>query len=217
MTSSIVALFFLRNPCSACVGLPSALYAAFAGGPLTSSSRSASRSAMFGRYTISRRGVLLTMGELPRTCANCCRSVACAASCIHAGISSSSSSKRYSAMILCSGGRSRPPAAGARSGCRYTQQREPQRFARLEVLLRARHRQLAHALDHADALCHRDRAARVESVEHVRALQRPVVRRQHQLFRQAPLRLGLVCVEQLPVQRDVRDFEVVLRELVFVL
>ena len=45
----IVALFFFRNPFSACVGFPSASYAALTGGPLTSSSRSASRSGICGR------------------------------------------------------------------------------------------------------------------------------------------------------------------------
>src|SRR5437588_426322 len=87
-------------------------------------------------------------------CGTRCCSVACAASCIQAGISSSSSSKKYSAI-------------------RRLQQREPQFLTPLEVLLRAPHRQLADALDHADALGHRHGAARVEDVEHVRALQRP--------------------------------------------
>src|ERR1051325_8027737 len=138
------------------------------------------------------------MGELPRTCANCCCSAACAASCIHAGISSRSSSTKYSAI-----GR--------------LQQRKSKLLTPIEILLGARHRQLAHALDHADALGHGDGAACVEGVEDVRALQRPVVRRQHERLRQAPLRLGLVRVEELPVQGDVGDFEVVLRELVLVL
>src|SRR3954469_354978 len=165
MMSPIAALFFFRNPFSACVGFPSASYAAFTGGPFTSSSRSLSRSGMRDRKKMMRRGVLLTMtgfrssGGSPRSCVSfvsCWRSVACAASCIHAGISSVSSSKKYSAI-----GR--------------LQQRKSERFARFEELVRAGDGQLAYALDDAHALRHRNGAARVERVEDVRALQCPVV------------------------------------------
>ncbi len=38
-------------------------------------------------------------------------------------------------------------------------------------------RQVAYALDHADAFSHANRAARIEDVEQVRALERLVVRR----------------------------------------
>src|SRR5438270_2155450 len=166
MTSPIAALFFFKNPFSAWVGFPSASYAAFTGGPFTSSSRSLSRSGMCDRKKMMRRGVLLTTtglrssGGSPRSSVSlvsCCSSVACAASCIHAGISSVSSSKKYSAI----GG---------------LQQRKSERFARGQVLMRARDGQFAHAFDDADALGDRHRAARIERVEHVRTLQRPVVR-----------------------------------------
>src|SRR5436305_7691403 len=172
MTSAIAALFFFRNPFSACVGLPSASYAAFTGGPFTSSSRSLSRSGMCDRKKMMRRGVLLTttglrsFGGSPRSSVSlvsCCSSVACAASCIHAGISSVSSSKKYSAI-----GR--------------LQQRESERFAGRQELVRARDGQLANAFDDADALRDRHCAAGVERVEHVRALQRPVIGWQNELL-----------------------------------
>src|SRR5436309_2468909 len=207
MMSPIAALFFFKNPFSACVGFPSASYAAFTGGPLTSSSRSLSRSGMCDRKKMMRRGVLLTTtglrssGGSPRSSVSlvsCCSSVACAASCIHAGISSVSSSKKYSAI-----GR--------------LQQRESERFARSEELVRACDGQLANALDDADALGDRDRAARVERVEHVRALQRPVVCGQDEFLVETAFRFAFVGVEKFPVQRDVGGFEVVLRKLVLVL
>src|SRR5947199_12285 len=134
ITSARVALFFFRNPFSACVGLPSASYAAFTGGPFTSSSRSLSRSGMCDRKKMMRRGVLLTTtglrssGGSPRSSVSfvsCCSSVACAASCIHAGISSVNSSKKYSAI-----GR--------------LQQRKSERFAGGEELMRASDGLLAH-------------------------------------------------------------------------
>src|SRR5207244_7242538 len=84
------------------------------------------------------------------------RSMFCAASCIQAGISSVSSSKKYSAI-------------------RGSQQREAERFARGEELIRAGHGQIAHALDHRHALGDGDGAARVERVERVRGLEREVV------------------------------------------
>src|SRR5438270_3948015 len=203
MTSPIAALFFFKNPFSAWVGFPSASYAAFAGGPFTSSSRSFSRRGICERKKMMRRGVLLTttglrsLGGSPRSSVSfvsCCSSVACAASCIHAGISSVNSSKKYSAI-------------------RRLQQRESERFARREELVRARDGQLANAFDDADALRHRDRAAGVERVEDMRALQRPVVRGQHQRFIETVLRFAFVHLEKFPVQRDVRGLEVALRKL----
>src|SRR6185369_5142115 len=114
-----------------------------------------------------RRGVVLTQ-TLPASppissmsFVRRCVSVAAAVSCIHAGISSASSSKKYSDI-------------GSPEG-------EAERLARGEVLLRAADREVAHALDHADALGHRDRAARVERVEDVRALQREVVAGEHEV------------------------------------
>src|SRR5258706_11339432 len=193
MTSPIAALFFFKNPFSACVGLPSASYAAFTGGPFTSSSRSLSRSGMRDRKKMMRRGVLLTMtglrvsGGSQRSCGsfvNCCSSVACGASCIHAGISSVSNSKKYSAI-----GR--------------LHQWKSERLARGQVLMRASDGQLAHALDDADALGHRDSTARVERVEYVRALQRPVVRGEDQLLVETMLRFTFVHLEEFPVQIDV--------------
>ena len=44
--------------------------------------------------------------------------------------------------------------------------------------LRHPHRNLTHALDHADALGHADRAARIERVKDIRALEHLVIRRQ---------------------------------------
>src|SRR3954466_679980 len=182
MMSPIAALFFFKNPFSACVGFPSASYAAFTGGPLTSSSRSLSRNGMCDRKKMLRRGVLFTTtglrssGGSPRSrvsFVSCCSSVACAASCIHAGISSVSSSKKYSAI-----GR--------------LQQRESERFAAREELVRAGDGQFANALDDADALRHRYRAARVERVEHVRALQSPVVRGENELLIETVLCLAFV-------------------------
>src|SRR5437763_13751814 len=184
MMSPIAALFFFKNPFSACVGFPSASYAAFTGGPFTSSSRSLSRSGMCDRKKMMRRGVLLTTtglrssGGSPRSSVSfvsCCSSVACAASCIHAGISSVSSSKKYSAI-----GR--------------LQQWKSERFACREELVRARYGQLANAFGDADALRDGNRAAGVERVENVRALQRPVVRGKDQLRIETALRLAFVCV-----------------------
>src|SRR5436305_3489045 len=181
MMSPIAALFFFKKPFSACVGFPSASYAAFTGGPFTSSSRSLSRSGMCDRKKMMRRGVLLTTtglrssGGSPRSSVSfvsCCSSVACAASCIHAGISSVSSSKKYSAI-----GR--------------LQQRKSERFARGQVLMRASDGQLANAFDDADALRHRDGATRIERVEDVRALQRPVVRGEDELRIETVLRFAL--------------------------
>src|SRR5712691_12894912 len=132
MTSSIAAAFFFRNPCSACVGFPSASYAAFFGGPLTSTVRSSSRSASPCSANAILRGVLLMHTSAPaNAAASRCRSVADAASCIQAGISSVSSSKKYSAM-------------------RGPQQREAQLLALGEELLRAGDGEVAHALDHRD-------------------------------------------------------------------
>src|SRR4051794_32877678 len=161
---------------------------------------------MCDRKKMMRRGVLLTMtglrssGRSPRSSVSfvsCCSSVACAASCIHAGISSVSSSKKYSAI-----------------GC--LQQRKSKRLARVQVLMCAGDGQLANAFDDADALGHRNRAARVERVENVRALQRPVVRGKDQLPIEAMLCFPFVHFEEFPVQIDVRGFKVVLRELVLV-
>src|SRR3954470_5155089 len=177
MMSPIAALFFFRNPFNAWVGFPSASYAAFTGGPLTSSSRSLSRSGMCDRKKMMRRGVLFTMtglrssGGSPRSrvsLVSCCSSVACAASCIHAGISSVSSSKKYSAI-----------------GC--LQQRKSERFAGREELVRAGDSQFADALDDANALRDRYGAAGVERVEDVRALERPVVCGENELVVEATL------------------------------
>src|SRR6476661_2840265 len=107
---------------------------------------------MCDRKKMMRRGVLFTTTGLrssgcsPRSSVSfvsCCSSVVCAASCIHAGISSVSSSQKYSAI-----GR--------------LQQRKSERLAGGEELVRARDGQLADALDDADALRDRHRAARVE-------------------------------------------------------
>src|SRR4051794_37823864 len=207
MMSAIAALFFFKNPFSACVGFPSASYAAFTGEPFTSSSRSLSRRGMCDRKKMMRRGVLFTTtglrssGRSPRSSVSlvsCWSSVACAASCIHAGISSVSSSKKYSAI-----GR--------------LQQRKSERFPRGQELVRTADGQLADALDDPHALRHRDRAAGVERVEHVRALQRPVVCGKDELRIEAAFRFCLVHFEKFPVQTDVRRLEVVLRKLVLVL
>src|SRR3954468_14004693 len=207
MTSPIAALFFFKNPFSACVGFPSASYAAFTGGPFTSSSRSLSRSGMCDRKKMMRRGVLLTMTGLRSSggssrssvsFVSCCSSAACAASCIHAGISSVSSSKKYSAI-------------------RRLQQRKSERFSRGQELVRTADGQLADALDDPHALRDRHRAARVERVEHVRALQRPVICGKDELRIEAALRFCLVHLEKFPVQTDVGGLEVVLRKLVLVL
>src|SRR5687767_12259560 len=117
------------------------------------------------------------------------RDSSCGCGSIHAGISSVSSSKKYSGI----GG------------------------SRLVVLLRAAESQVAHALDHAHALGDGDRAARVEGVEDVRALERPVIRGQDQLLVETAASFLLVDLEELPVLLDVGHFEVELRELVLLL
>src|SRR5687767_1172262 len=111
------------------------------------------------------------------------RASSCGCGSIHAGISSVRSSKKYSGI-----GR---------------QERESELAPGLEVLLCATDGQVADALDHADALGHRDCAAGVERVEDVRALQRPVVGGQDQLLVETPPRFTFVRVEELPVQFDV--------------
>src|SRR5438874_1855508 len=145
-----------------------------------------------------RRGVVVTV-TLPPNAASFSHSVFCAASCIHAGISSTSSSKKYSAIR------------------RNLEQWEAEGFARFEILMRAGHGEIAHALDHADAFGHRHRAARIERVEDVRALEREVIRGKNELLRETSLRFRFVGVEQLPMQIDVGDLEVVLREFEFFL
>src|SRR5690242_18173053 len=142
MMSSTEALFFFRKPWSAWVGLPPASYAAFRGGPFTSWTRSASRSTRSARKKMMRRGVVVTVA-FPPNGASFSRMVFCAASCIHAGISSVSSSKKYSAI-------------------RDLQEGKSESFAQLEVLLRAADGKISHALDDGDALGDGDRAARVE-------------------------------------------------------
>src|ERR1051326_3414928 len=122
-----------------------------------------------------RRGVVVTVA-LPPNGASFSRSVFCAASCIHAGISSVSSSKKYSAI-------------------RDLQERKSERLARLEVLLRATDGEIADAFDHGAALRAGDRAARVEGVEDMGALERPGVRGPHELLFETLLRLTLVDLE----------------------
>src|SRR5688500_11590496 len=106
------------------------------------------------------------------------RASSCGCGSIHAGISSVSSSKKY-------------------SGIR--QKGEAELASGFQILLRAADGQIADALDHAHALGDRHGAARVERVEDVRALERPVVRRQHELLVEAAPRFTLVCIEKLPV------------------
>src|SRR5687768_3579777 len=103
------------------------------------------------------------------------RDSSCGCGSIHAGISSVSSSKKYSGI----GG------------------------SRLVILLRATEGQVAHALDHAHALGHGNRAARVKGVEDVRALERPVVRGQNEPGVETARRFLLVDLEELPVLLDV--------------
>ena len=83
--------------------------------------------------------------------------------------------------------------------------------------MRAGDGQLANALDDAHAFRHRHRAARVERIEDMRALQRPVVRGENEFAVETALRFAFVGVEKFPVQSDVRRLEVVLRKLVLVL
>src|SRR5688500_2950359 len=125
------------------------------------------------------------------------RASSCGCGSIHAGISSVSSSKKYSGI-----GR---------------QERKAELAPGLEVLLCATDGQVAGARDHADARGHRDRAASIERVEDVRALRRPVVGRQDELFVETAPRFPFVRVEQLPVQIAVGGLEVVLREFDLVL
>src|SRR5688500_12045753 len=124
------------------------------------------------------------------------RDSSCGCGSIHAGISSVRSSKKYSGIC---------------------EKWESELAASLEVLLGAADGQIAYALDHAHALGDRHGAARVERVEDVRALQRPVVRRKDEFLVQAAARFAFVRVEELPVQIDVGGLEVVLREFVFIL
>src|SRR5688500_7089244 len=71
------------------------------------------------------------------------------------------------------------------SGCLLGEKRKSEFPAGLEVLPRAGDGEVAHAFDDPDALSDRDRAARVESVEDMRTLQRPVVRRKYELLLEA--------------------------------
>src|SRR5436853_1355966 len=175
MTSSIAALFFLRNPFSAGVGLPFASYAAFFGGPFTSCSRSGSLSGSWGRKKMIRRGVVVTV-TFSAIAASFSRNVFCAASCIDAGISSVNSSKKYSAI------------RADRRGRLSSTQRKSEGFARGEELGGAGDGELAHALDHGNAFRNRDRAAGVERVERVRALECEVIRGKHDVLFEAALR-----------------------------
>src|SRR5687768_9193068 len=117
------------------------------------------------------------------------RASSCGCGSIHAGISSVSSSKKYSGI----------------GGSRFV------------VLLRATQGQVAHALDHCHALGDRNRAPRVEGVEDVRALERPVVRGKDELRVQTARRFLLVDLEELPMLLDVGHLEIELRELVLLL
>ena len=96
------------------------------------------------------------------------------------------------------------------------QQRRPSRL-HLDVELRDLAREGAHAADVGRALGHRDRPARVEQVERVRALEHLVVRRQRQPPLEEVPALGLVLGEPPHEHVDRRVLEVVGRPLALVL
>ncbi len=100
------------------------------------------------------------------------------------------------------------------------------KFTHLLLLIRPQlrrpHREITHALDDADALGHRNRAAGVEQVEQVRALQHLIVSRQHRealligivvVLREQFFALGFVFAEEAPQAVDIRHLEVVNRKL----
>ena len=87
----------------------------------------------------------------------------------------------------------------------------------LEVELRDGAHEVADAADVRGALGDGDRAARVEQVERVRALEDEVVGRQRQAALDQALAFRLVVVEVPRVHLDVRLLEVVVRPLALVL
>src|SRR5712691_3715183 len=97
------------------------------------------------------------------------------------------------------------------------EQRKSELTARLEILPGTTHGEIAHALDHCDPLGDGDGTARIERVEEMRTLERPLVCGQHELRVETATGLCFVQIEEAPMQIDVRDFEVILREFVLVL
>src|SRR5436190_6337211 len=87
----------------------------------------------------------------------------------------------------------------------FTEQRKSQTLTTRDVLRRTGAGEIAHPLHHRDAVGHGNGAARVEHVEAVRALERRLVRRQHEPLLEAALRLALPPGERRAQEVDVGD------------
>src|SRR5688500_1245958 len=192
---------FFANPATAWAG-------ALTDGPLTSRSESSALSSTSGTTTAIRRGVASAF------CAGRTGLARRRLATSPAWTASSNAPARLSRDRGGSSSVSNSTSSVARSGMGHW---KPEALARFVVRLRDRARECANAADVGSALGHRDRAARVEQVERVRALQHHLVGRQRTARFHEPLRLFLKTREEIKKQIGVRQFEVVARLLDLVL
>ena len=174
---------------------PSASNAADTGGPVTSSSRSVCRSAIFAdpRRQPPRRAVGLDrlVDRQPRVLEPRLERRAE----LRGQARQPAGRESLRCRSRCSSSRSMRQALGLR--CRLA----ARGVACADVRLADRDGQLPHAQDVGGALGHADAAARVEHVEQVRALQAVLERRQQQPALQQLLAERVVLVEQVAMER----------------
>src|SRR5439155_8793910 len=169
-------------------------------GPSTSCSESSPSARTSRITTASLRGVANCCFEAARSFRRC-RTIS-ATSC--SANASPSSRRDLGGNSSVKSSTSRLAVGGALAGFFLTtvqprilvlQHREPELLARIEVSLRDEFRERSHAAYVGLALGHRDRAARIEQVEGVRALQHHLVARQRQSRLDQALRLRFIIVE----------------------
>src|SRR5882724_3393551 len=187
------------NPAIACAG-------ALADGPVTSISRPAALAPTCSIVNAKRRGVAYTV-----------KAGDAIASFAFTSASATWPAKASDSARNDFGGSSSVSSSTSRVAWSAMDERETEALARLVVGLRDGAREHSHAADVGGTFGDRDRAARIEQVEAVRAAQHHLVRRQHALRFDQPLRLGLELSEVAEQHLGVRELEVVARLLRFVL
>ena len=205
------------KPCSALLGVPSAAYAATIFGPLTRRTWSSSRAATSFTTAISRRGVATTRMSpwVSRVAAELGGELAHQLGPGGAGLAGrhllGADLEHQGPRPFLRGGRRRRPGRGQRLD-------HAERVAQLVALGHPQPGhvagQPAHPAELGRAVRGGDRAARVQHVEGLRALQHVRVGGHRQALVDQALRLGRVQLEQLAVGRHVGVVQVVAGHLV---
>src|SRR5260221_3006003 len=187
------------NPAIACAG-------ALADGPVPSLWRPAALAPVCSIVNAKRRGVAYTV-----------KAGGAVASCAFTSASATWPAKASESARSDFGGSSSVSSSTSSVAFSAMDERETEALARLVVGLGDRTRERAHAADICGTFGDRDRAARIEQVEAVRAAQHHLVRRQHALRLDQALRLGLGLAEMAEQHLGVGELEVVARLLDLVL